>query len=84
MSIQTHETKAWSITSHWIVFLFALAAVLPFFLRVIASFTDNQTAMINGFTFFPEKLSLGAYECIAREWVTVGWSYLMTIFLLRC
>jgi len=81
MSIQTHETKAWSITSHWIVFLFTLAAVLPFFLLVIASFTDKQTAMINGFTFFPEKLSLSAYEYIVREWATVGRSYLMTILV---
>ena len=48
--------------------LFFIAAVmtciLPLMLVVMASFTDDLTLRINGYTLFPEKLSLAAYQLI--------------------
>ncbi len=73
------ESTVWQIAAHAIMIFGSLLALLPFILLVIASFTDNQTALVNGYSFFPEKWSLEAYEYIAREWVTVGRAYLMTI-----
>ena len=58
-----------------------LLAILPFILLVIASFTDNQTALVNGYSFTPEKWSLEAYQYIANEWATIGRAYLMTILV---
>lgn len=73
------ESAVWQAAAHAIMIFGSLLALLPFILLVIASFTDNQTALVDGYSFFPKKWSLEAYEYIAREWVTVGRAYLMTI-----
>lgn len=71
----------WEIGSHIVLFIFSLMAICPFILLVISSFTDNQWAMVNGFSFFPKEWSLSAYEYIANEWTTIGRAYLMTILV---
>lgn len=76
---KSNESLAWQAAAHIVLFLFAAAALIPFVLLIIASFTDNNTAMVNGYSFFPEKWSLEAYAYIGREWRTVGRAYLMTI-----
>lgn len=75
------ESTVWQIIAHTIMIIGSLLALLPFVLLVIASFTDNQTALVNGYSFFPKKWSLEAYQYIAREWVTVGRAYMMTIIV---
>lgn len=73
------ESTVWQIAAHAVMITGSVLAVFPFVLLVIASFTDNQTALMNGYSFFPEKWSLEAYSYIVREWMTVGRAYLMTI-----
>lgn len=75
------ESTVWQIIAHTVMIIGSLLAVLPFILLIIASFTDNQTALTNGYSFFPEKWSLEAYQYIAREWMTVGRAYVMTILV---
>ena len=75
------ESTVWQIAAHVIMIAGSVLAVFPFVLLVIASFTDNQTALMNGYSFFPEKWSLEAYSYIAREWMTVGRAYLMTMIV---
>lgn len=69
----------WRVAAHLVMIFAALMAVLPFVLLIIASFTDNNTAMVKGYGFFPEKWSLEAYRYIGREWALVGRAYMMTI-----
>lgn len=69
----------WRVSAHVVMAFLALMALLPFALLIIASFTDNTTAMLKGYSFFPEKWSTEAYRYIVREWSTVGRAYLMTI-----
>lgn len=59
----------------------SLLALLPFILLVIASFTDEQAAIRNGFTFFPEKWDIGAYQYLMGEMSQIGHAYLMTIIV---
>lgn len=47
--------------------LLSAAAILPFLLLIIASFTDNNVAITEGFSFFPSKLSTDAYQYIITE-----------------
>lgn len=47
--------------------LLSAAAILPFLLLIIASFTDNNVAITEGFSFFPSKLSTDAYQYIINE-----------------
>lgn len=44
--------------SHVVLGIMTLLALLPFVLLIIASFTDEETAIRNGFSFFPEKWGL--------------------------
>ncbi|MBQ7600736.1 MAG: carbohydrate ABC transporter permease [Lachnospiraceae bacterium] len=49
-----------------IVFL-AIACIMiiiPFLLLIISSFTDENALMTDGYSFFPKKWSLGAYEYV--------------------
>ena len=75
------ESTSWQIGAHTVMIIGSLLAILPFILLVIASFTDNQTALVNGYSFTPEKWSLEAYQYIASEWATIGRAYLMTILV---
>lgn len=73
------KIDGWQVASHIVLGLFSLMAVIPFILLVIASFTDNQWAIVNGISFFPKEWSLTAYEYIANEWAVIGKAYFMTI-----
>ena len=77
--MRTKEYKKWQVISHAVMIFFSVCALLPFILLIVASFTDNQWATVNGFSFFPGKLSLSAYEYIASSWGLIGRAYLMTI-----
>lgn len=67
------------IFSNGILIFFALCSILPFILLVIASFTDNNTALIEGYSFLPGKLSTAAYAYLVQEWQMIGRGYFMTI-----
>ena len=67
--------------AHTVLMLMTVLALLPFLLLTIASFTDEETAIRNGFTFFPEKWSLGAYQYLMGEWNQIGHAYLITIIV---
>lgn len=47
---------------HVILILLMLAALLPFLLLIVASFTDEQVLLKDGYSFFPRKLSVSAYS----------------------
>lgn len=75
------EAKAWGVAAHIVLTILCILAVLPFILLVVGSFTDNKTAMTEGFSFFPHAWSLEAYQYIANQWDTIGHAYLMTILV---
>lgn len=75
------KLDGWQIASHAVLGVFSFMAIVPFILLIIASFTDNQWAMVNGISFFPKEWSLDAYQYIANEWKTIGQAYLMTIIV---
>ena len=75
------ERTVVQIIAHVVMLFFAIAALLPFILMIVASFTDSAWATSNGFSFFPEKWSLDAYSYIANQWETIGQAYLMTIIV---
>lgn len=77
--IRSKSQKFMDIFSHGLLILFSLYAVLPFILLIISSFTDNDTALVEGYSFFPSKLSLAAYEYLIQQWQMIGRGYLMTI-----
>ena len=67
--------------SHVVMVVLSLAAILPFVLLVIASFTDNAVAVSEGFSFWPSKWSTDAYEYIVKERATLLRAYGITILV---
>ena len=51
------DQKRWSLAANIIMMICSVAAILPFLLLIIASFTDDKTAILNGYSYFPEKWS---------------------------
>ena len=66
---------------HIFMILLVLCCVLPFLSMVMASFTDEQTLIRNGYSFFPEKFSLETYQYIMRSASTIFRGYFMTILV---
>ncbi len=75
----TGSTRRWNVAANIVMCILCFLAIMPFILLIIASFTDEQTAIINGYSYFPAKWSLEAYEFIASQWKMLGRAYLMTI-----
>lgn len=75
------KNKPFQSAINVVMILLSLAAILPIILLVISSFTDEVTLGVNGFSFFPEKLSLGAYAYLWFSRAKVFRAYGMTILI---
>jgi putative aldouronate transport system permease protein len=73
--------KKWELSGHILFIILAFLAIIPFVLLVISSFSDEQAVVRNGYSFFPEKLSLTAYHYIFDQWEMIGGGYLVTIIV---
>lgn len=69
-------------SAHAVLILLTLAAIVPFVLLIIASFTDNNVAITEGFSFFPSKWSTDAYQYIVNEKDTMLRAYGITIVVM--
>ncbi len=79
--MKSKDQRRWSISANVIMTIISLVAILPVLLLIIASFTDEATALQNGFSYLPEKLSLDAYKYIVDEAAKLARAYMMTIIV---
>lgn len=75
------EEKRFQILAHIILALLSALAVIPFGLMIVSSLTDNNTLVANGYSFWPEKWSLYAYEYIFNTGNSVLHAYGISIVL---
>ncbi len=75
------ESKGIKILAYASLSIVSLLAVLPLILLFIGSITDNATAVAEGFSYFPSKLSLESYRYIIDQWQLVGKGYANTILV---
>jgi putative aldouronate transport system permease protein len=73
--------KKWEISGHIVLSILALLAIVPFLLLIISSFTDEHTVVRNGYSFFPEKFSLVAYQYVFEQWQMIGKGYMVTVIV---
>ncbi len=73
--------KGWNISANIVMVLLSFLALAPFVLLIIASLTDENVAMTYGYSYFPQKWSLSAYQYIANQSARLGRAYLMTIIV---
>ena len=72
------KQKIYQVIIHIVLILMALFMVMPFILLFLCSITDETTLILNGYSFFPEKFSLSAYEYIIQSGSKIVRAYGMT------
>lgn len=58
------KSKLFDYANNAFIALFSLVCTLPLLLVFIASITDEKAIQLNGYSFFPEKLSTAAYRLL--------------------
>lgn len=69
-----------SIALNTMFITYSLICIIPFVLVIAVSFTDEKSLLINGYSFFPKKLSLHAYEYLYTTGAAIIRAYGITIF----
>lgn len=76
--IPSKKFQAFSIV---LLGLVALTVLFPFILLFISSITEEKTLLLNGYSIFPAKLSLEAYEYIFIGGKAIAQSYLLSMIV---
>jgi putative aldouronate transport system permease protein len=79
--VTTKESKRAQVILNIIMILIGLAAVIPFILLIVSSFTDDVTIVQNGYSFFPAKTSLKAYKYLIDNSSMITHAYGITILV---
>lgn len=74
-------SKGFTLFSHMILILASVSCIYPFFLLIMASFTEETVLIRNGYSIFPEAFSLEAYRYIFAQAGTVFRAYGITLFV---
>lgn len=77
----SRDQKRWKVFAHIVMIILSLCALLPFILLIISSFTDETAALLNGYSYFPEKWSLDAYRYIWTNASTFLRAYGVTVIV---
>lgn len=73
--------KKFQIFSHGVLIVFSLLALLPMILMFTSSLTDNSELIASGYTYFPKKWSVYAYEYIFSTGNSVVHAYGISLIL---
>ena len=78
------ESKSFNRVATVILTILVVIAMLPILLIVIASFTEENTLVRNGYTFLPDAFSLDAYYYMVKQGFVIvrayGVSFFVTLF----
>lgn len=75
------KSRQFQLLINIIMMIIVLTVVLPFLLVFISSVTDENVLIRNGYSFFPEKISLYAYQYIIGQGGKILRAYGVTIFV---
>jgi len=73
------KSSVFSWFVHGVMVVIVCACISPFLLLLISSFTDEQYIVQHGYSFFPQKLSLSAYEYLWTNAENIFRAYGVTI-----
>jgi len=79
--VHSKSNRCFQILAHTICIIFTLFVLLPFLLLFISSFTEEATLMVNGYSYFPKKLSLESYAYIFKNAPKIFRAYGITILV---
>lgn len=78
MRSESHAVQ-WFI--HALLVVFGLFCLLPMLLVLMISITSEEAIRMNGYSLFPESLSLAAYKLLFNETSTMVRSYGISVFV---
>lgn len=74
-----YENKIYKVTANLLMITLSLAAILPFILLFISSISDENSIVLNGYTFWPDSFSLDAYVYMWKNIDSIARAYGVTI-----
>lgn len=77
--IKMTDEKRFGVIATVILGVLTVVTLLPVLLIVIASFTDEQALLANGYSFLPKALSLDAYYYMVKQGTMILSAYGITI-----
>ena len=81
MKMKSKEERITQSIAHALLSICSLLALIPFWLLISSSFTEEKTAIRTGYKFIPKVFSAAAYEYILGEWSQIGRAYGVTILV---
>lgn len=75
------KSKGFKAFVYIVLTLLSLSCILPILLVVMASVTDEQTLIVSGYSFFPKKFSIYAYQYIFGAGNTILRAYGITFLV---
>ncbi|MDN4070583.1 carbohydrate ABC transporter permease [Paenibacillus sp. FSL R5-0407] len=79
--LNTRENRVFQTIAHIVMMLVVLISVLPFLLVFMSSITEENSLIVHGYSLFPQKFSLYAYEYIAQKGDKILRAYGITLFI---
>ena len=71
--------KKFLVLSHIILIFISVCAIIPFYLLVLSSMTEENYAVAHGYSLLPSHLSLDAYKYLLTKASLFGRGYLVTM-----
>lgn len=75
------RNRTFQVIAHSIMILLCLLCVLPFLLLIVSSFADENWLIMNGYSFFPAKLSVDAYQYLLVDSTSIVRGYMISTFV---
>ena len=76
--VRSRDEKIIEKLAYIVMFIVGVIVIVPFIILFVSSITDETTLILNGYSFFPEKFSLSAYEYIIQSGSKIVRAYGMT------
>lgn len=73
--------KGFRIFVHIVLIMMVFACLFPFIIMIMSSFTDETALMVDGYSAFPKKLSLAAYEYLFKNPTMIVRAYGVTMLV---
>ena len=79
--MKSKENLVVNIVTHAILAVMSAAAILPFLLLIVSSFTAQDEILLHGYSLFPRQFSLEAYNYLWRQRSQIFNAYGITILV---
>ncbi len=79
--MKSKENLGVNIVTHAILAVMSAAAILPFLLLIVSSFTAQDEILLHGYSLFPRQFSLEAYNYLWRQRSQIFNAYGITILV---